>query len=41
MRAYAEAEPGDGFTPVPPTLEDVYFATIRNAPEGAATAEAA
>ena len=41
VRAYAEAEPGDGFAPADPTLEDVYFATIRNAPEDAATAEAA
>ena len=43
VRAYAEGEPGDGFALAEPTLEDVYFATIRDAhaPTDAATAEAA
>lgn len=31
VRAYAEADPGDGFEAAEPTLEDVYFATIRGA----------
>ncbi|MBB4657825.1 ABC transporter ATP-binding protein [Parvularcula dongshanensis] len=31
VRTYSLGDPGDGFAPVEPTLEDVYFATIRDA----------
>lgn len=41
IRAYAETDPGDGFASVTPTLEDVYFATIRGAHGATDQAEAA
>lgn len=41
IRVYAAEDPGDGFEPADPTLEDVYFATIRGALGGDARAEAA
>ena len=41
IRVYSEGDPGDGFDPVEPTLEDVYFATIRGAINHAPQAEAA
>lgn len=41
VRVYAEGDPGDGFEAVGPTLEDVYFATIRGAIHGQPAREAA
>jgi ABC-type multidrug transport system ATPase subunit len=32
IRVHAEAPPGDGFQAVPPTLEDVYFHTLKSGP---------
>ena len=31
IRIYSEAPPGDGFEPVTPDLEDVYFTALRQA----------
>jgi ABC-2 type transport system ATP-binding protein len=31
VHIYSETDPGDGFKPQPPTLEDIYFANISNA----------
>ena len=33
IRVLADAPPGDGFTPIDPTLEDVYFAAMRSRAE--------
>ncbi|NNU16452.1 ABC transporter ATP-binding protein [Parvularcula sp. ZS-1/3] len=41
IRAYSDGDPGDGFEPVEPNLEDVYFATIRGAIGGQNQAKAA
>ncbi|GGY55667.1 ABC transporter ATP-binding protein [Parvularcula lutaonensis] len=41
IRAYSVSDPGDGFEPVEPNLEDVYFATIRGAINNGQQAEAA
>ena len=44
LRVLADASPGEGFVPVPASLEDVYFATLaaaRSAPAPAAAAAAA
>ena len=36
IHAFAEAEPGDGWEPVAPDLEDVYFTTLHEARSEAA-----
>ncbi|MEM1379600.1 MAG: ABC transporter ATP-binding protein [Pseudomonadota bacterium] len=41
IRVYADGDPGDGFEASEPTLEDVYFATIRGALAPSNTREAA
>ncbi|MEM9839535.1 MAG: ABC transporter ATP-binding protein [Pseudomonadota bacterium] len=41
IRVYADADPGDGFEAADPTLEDVYFATIRGALPSQPTSKAA
>jgi hypothetical protein len=33
IRILADADPGDGFAPIDPTLEDVYFAAMRSRAE--------
>lgn len=36
IHAFAETDPGDGFEPVSPDLEDVYFTTLHDARSEAA-----